>query len=150
VRRDNGRNIVDEAGLASERRPVTLLVLAGLLALEALALWVTAVWELVALLTQPAASEASAIALLVLILIAATWVSAIAVNVLRHRGWVRGAAVTWQIVQAAVGVGLLQGIGANVAVGLALIIPAVIVVALVFTPAVLAATGAKEAGTRTS
>lgn len=128
----------------SPRRPLFLLVLAALLALEALALWATAVWELVEVLTQPAASEASAIALLVLILIAATWVSAIAVNVLRHHGWVRGAAVTWQIVQVAVGVGLLQGADPNVPLGLGLLIPSVAVVVLLFTPSVMAATGAKD------
>jgi hypothetical protein len=137
--------VADGAVPDSRRRPLALLALAALLALEAVALWATAVWELVEVLTQPAASEASAVALLVLIVIAATWVSAIAVNVLRHRAWVRGAAVTWQIVQVAVGIGLLQGIGANVAVGLALIIPSEVVVALLFTPAGLTATGAREA-----
>ena len=157
MRRDNGRNVPDGGageGLAaagdSRPRPLALLALAALLALEAVALWATAVWELVEVLTQPAASEASAIALLVLIVIAAVWVSAITVNVLRHHGWVRGAAVTWQIVQVAVGVGLLQGADPNVPLGLALIIPSIVVVALLFTPAVLTATGAREAGTPAS
>jgi len=123
-------------------------VLAALLALEAVALWALAVWELVELLTQPAASEASAIALLVLIVIAAAWVSAIAISVLREHSWVRGAAVVWQVVQVAVGIGFLQGADANVALGLALIVPAVVVVALLFTPSVMVATGARAAGAR--
>jgi hypothetical protein len=149
VTRDNGRTVADDAAPARERHPATLLVLAALLALEALALWLVAGWELIELLTQPAASEAGAIALLVLVIIAATWVSAIAVNVLRSRGWIRGAAVTWQVVQVAVGIGFLQGVDANIGLGLALIIPSILVVGLLFTPSVLAATGAKDAGART-
>lgn len=147
--RDNDGNGPDDRATTRQKRPVTVLVLTCLLALEAVALWATAVWELVELLTQPAASEAGAIALLVLIVIAAIWVSAIAVNVLRQRGWIRGAAVTWQLVQAAVAVGLLQGADANLPLGLGLLIPSVAVVALLFTPSVMAATGAKEAGART-
>lgn len=147
--RDNGRTVADDVGPARARHSVTLLVLAALLALEALALWVVAGWELVELLTRPAASEAGAIALLTLTVVAATWVSAIAVNVLRGRGWVRGAAVTWQVVQVAVGIGFVQGADANIALGLALILPSVVVVGLLFAPSVMVATGARDAGART-
>lgn len=147
--RNNGHDGADERATTRRRRPLTVLILAALLALEAVALWGAAVWELVEALTQPASSEAGAFALLALVVIAAIWVSAIAFNVLRGRGWIRGAAVTWQLVQVAVAVGLLQGADANIPLGLALLLPSLAVIALLFTPSVMAATGAKEAGART-
>ena len=86
----------------------------------------------------------SAIAILVLLLIAATWVSAIALNVLRHRSWIRGAAVTWQLVQIAVAFGAFQGMYARPDIGWALLVPSIVVIVLLFVPSVMAATGAER------
>ncbi|MGO4692521.1 hypothetical protein [Glaciibacter sp. 2TAF33] len=128
----------------ARRRPLALLVAAVLLALEAITLWGVVVWQVVELLTATPTSFTSAIALLVIALIAAVWVSAIALNVLRHRSWVRAAAVTWQLLQIAVGIGLFQGVDANPGLGLAIIVPSVVVIGLMFVPSVMAATGVER------
>jgi hypothetical protein len=127
-----------------QRRPLALLVAAALLTLESITLWGVVVWQVVELLTATPTSFTSAIALLVIALIAAVWVSAIALNVLRHRSWIRAAAVTWQLLQIAVAIGLFQGVDANPVLGLAIIIPSVVVIGLMFVPSVLAATGVER------
>jgi hypothetical protein len=126
------------------RRPLALLVLAVLLALEAITLWGVAVWQVIELLTAKPASFISAVAILVIVLIAAAWVSAIALNVLRHRSWVRAAAVTWQLLQIAVGIGLFQGVDANPVLGLAIVVPSLAVIGLMFVPSVMSATGVER------
>lgn len=126
------------------RGAAALLVLVILLTLESLALWGVAIWQVVELLSARPASYASAIALLVLVLVAAVWVSAIARGVLRRRSWARGAAVTWQLVQIAVGIGMFQGADARPDLGVALIAPSLVVIGLLFTPGVIAATSKHE------
>jgi phosphoglycerol transferase MdoB-like AlkP superfamily enzyme len=121
------------------RPPAALLLLTVLLSLEAAVLWAVSVWQVFELLTDRPASFASAVAILVILVIAALWVTAMAVGVLRRRPWIRGAAVTWQLVQLAVGVGMFQGADARPDLGWALVVPAVVVIALLFTPGVVAA-----------
>jgi hypothetical protein len=132
------------SAVPGQRRPPALLVAAALLALEAITLWGVVVWQVIELLTATPASYTSAIALLVIALIAAAWVSAIALNVLRHRSWIRAAAVTWQLLQVAVGIGLFQGVDANPVLALAIIIPSVVVIGLMFVPSVMTATGVER------
>ena len=125
-------------------RPTGLKVLFALIVAEAILLWGVVCWQVIELLTETPASVPSAIAILVILLIAAVWVSAIALNVLRHRSWIRGAAVTWQLVQVAVAIGCFQGIYARPDIGWALLIPSIVVLVLLFTPSVLTATGAER------
>ncbi|TFD74120.1 hypothetical protein E3T54_15085 [Cryobacterium sp. Sr8] len=122
------------------RRPPSLLALTALLAAEALLLWVAAGWLVFELLTETPASAASAVAILVLVLIAALWVSAIARGALRGRPWIRGAALTWQLLQVFVAIGCFQGLYARPDLGWALLLPSIAVIVLLFTPRVLAAT----------
>ena len=122
------------------RRPPSLLALTALLAAEALLLWVAAGWLVFELLTETPASVASAVAILVLVLIAAIWVSAIARGALRGRPWIRGAALTWQLLQVFVAIGCFQGLYARPDLGWALLLPSIAVIVLLFTPRVLAAT----------
>ncbi len=121
-------------------RPRALLLLATLLFAEAALLWVAAGWLVLELVTATPTSLATALAILVLVLIAAAWVSAIAINSLRRRSWIRGAAVTWQLVQIAVAVGSFQGLYARPDLGWALLVPSLVVLALLFRPRVVAAT----------
>jgi hypothetical protein len=121
-------------------RPPLLVLLAALLFLECALLTAAAVFVLVELLVAPADSVASAIALLILALIAALWLGVIAVNTLRGRSWIRGAAVTWQLLQIAIGIGSFQGLFARPDIGWLLVIPAIVVLVLLFTPPVVAAT----------
>ncbi|MEC5150847.1 hypothetical protein [Cryobacterium sp. GrIS_2_6] len=129
-----------DAGAFRPRRAPALLLLASLLWAEAALLWAAVVWLVLELLTATPTSLASGVAILIIVLIAAAWVTAIAVNSLRRRGWIRGAAVTWQVVQIAVAVGCFQGLYARPDLGWALLVPSIVVLGLLFTPAVLAAT----------
>ena len=122
------------------RRPRALVVVAVLLTGEALLLWATLVWLVFELITAIPTSPASAVAILVLVLIGALWVSAIAFNTLRRRSWIRGAALTWQLVQIAIAIGCFQGLYARAEVGWALLAPSIVVISLLFTPPVVAAT----------
>ncbi|WP_241986747.1 hypothetical protein [Cryobacterium fucosi] len=127
-------------------RPRALLLLATLLAAEAALLWAAAAWLVLELIMATPVSLASALAILVLVLIAAAWVTAIAINSLRRRTWIRGAAVTWQLVQIAVAVGCFQGLYARADLGWALLLPSLAVLALLFMPRVIAATTSAPGG----
>ena len=112
----------------------------ALVALEALALWALTAWWVLELLIDTPNSMGGALALLALTAVAAVWLSAITVGTLRGRPWIRGAAVTWQLVQIMIAVGCFQGIYARPDVGWALLAPSILVLVLVFTPKVVAAT----------
>ena len=90
-------------------------------------------------------SIASALALLVLAAIAAIWLGVIAANVLRGRAWTRGAAIVWQVLQGAVAIGCFQGVLAQPDIGWVLLLPALVVLVLLFTPPVVAATSIRDA-----
>ncbi len=125
----------------SERtKPRLVVVLSALIFLEA-ALVVGATTFLVyELVTVPAQSLASALALTMLTALAAVWVTAIAVGLLRGRPWSRGAAVVWQVLQIAVAVGAFQGSFARAEVGWLLLLPALVALVLLFSRPVLDAT----------
>ena len=123
-----------------------LRVLALLLAAEALLVWAAVVWQVVELLTSTPASMTSALAILVIGVLAAVWVSAIAWNALKGRHWVRAAAATWQFVQIAVAVGLFQGVYARPDLGWALLIPSSVVLVLLLSPSVVGAMSRRELG----
>ncbi|WP_134173517.1 hypothetical protein [Cryobacterium psychrophilum] len=112
----------------------------ALLALEAAVLWLLAAWLVVELLTQTPASLGGGLAILALAALAAVWVSAITVGTLRRRPWIRGGAITWQLVQIMVAVGCFQGLYARPDVGWVILLPSLVVLALAFTPKVVAAT----------
>lgn len=118
-------------------RPLIVLLRVLLFAEAALILGV-AVWLLIELVTAPAESFTSAIALFVLALAATAFVTAIAVGALRGAPWIRGAAFTWQILQIAVAVGCFQGLYARADIGWALLVPSVVVIVLLLTPSVRA------------
>ncbi|MGL4339136.1 MAG: hypothetical protein ACRCSP_01750 [Rhodoglobus sp.] len=82
-------------------------------------------------------SYASAVILAVMSAITTGWLSAIALGVLRCRPWVRGAAIVAQVLHIAVAVGCFQGVFARPGVGWLLLIPAIIVLVLLFTPPVV-------------
>lgn len=125
-------------------RPVGLWLVIVLLTAEFLLVAGVTAFLLVELLTVRPDSYPSAVALLVLSLVAAAWLGAVVLGAFRGRAWIRGAAVTWQVLQVAVGVGSLRGQFAEPAIGWALIVPAVLVVVLLLTPRVVAATAARD------
>jgi len=140
VNSDSGARRPARIDLRALRRAPLLGVFVGLVALEALALWSLTAWWVLELLIDTPNSMGGALSLLALTAVAALWVSAITVGALRGRPWIRGAAVTWQLVQIMIAVGCFQGIYARPDVGWALLAPSVVVLVLVFTPKVIAAT----------
>jgi hypothetical protein len=122
------------------RAPLLLRILVVLLLAEAAALAAAAVFLLIELLAETPHSYAAAVAIFALTALAAAWLVMIAVNALRGRSWVRAAAMVWQVLQIGLGIGSLQGLFAREDVGWFLIVPAIVVIALLFTRPVLAAT----------
>ncbi|MEP6481036.1 MAG: hypothetical protein ABJA94_03415 [Rhodoglobus sp.] len=125
------------------RHPL-LRALAVLVFAECAALCAATLYLVVEILASPPASYPSALALTVLVAIAAIWLGFIAANVLRGRAWVRGAALTWQVLQLVIAVGCFQGLLATPLVGALLIAVAVAVIVLLFTRPVVAATSERE------
>ncbi|GAA1841062.1 hypothetical protein [Agromyces salentinus] len=119
-----------------------LVTISVVLALEALALIGVAAWLVVDLLTVAPSSYATAIALLVLVLVAAAWITAVAVGSVRRASWARASAIVWQVLQVSVAVGAFQGLFARADVGWVLLVPAITVIGLLlWTPVRLAYTG---------
>ncbi len=101
-------------------------VLVVILTLEFVLVAALAVLLVFELVTATPASLASAIALAVLVVLAAIWLGAIALGAARGRAWTRAAGIVWQILQAAVGIGALEGVLAQPAWGWPLIGVAVV------------------------
>jgi hypothetical protein len=128
----------------SGRRSPALIVLAVLLFAEALGLAAVTVWLILAMLTSAPASFGGGIAIIALALGAAAFMFAVATGSLRGKRWIRGAAVTWQLMQMALALGAFQGVLAVPSVGWALLIPAVLVIVLLFTRSVITATSGDD------
>ena len=133
---NSGEQISDQ----SSRRPILLIALSVVLAAEAALATGVTVWLVFELLTATPDSFASAVVILLLSagLACALW--AMVVGLLRRQSWVRGAALTWQLLQIAVAIGCFQGVFAVPALGWALLIPAVLAIFLLMSPPVVAAT----------
>jgi hypothetical protein len=142
----HGDDIGDQAAVSPTARPPLLIVLAVLLFAEGVLMCGVAVWLVFELLTTKATSVYGGIAIIVLAALAAVWVLATAVATLRERSWIRGAVITWQVVQIAVAVGCFQGLYADPVLGWALLVPSVVVILLVISPQVTAVTRRAERG----
>jgi len=107
-----------------------LLVVSGILLLEAAALAAVVVWLVIDLLALAPSSYATAIALLLLVVLALVWVGAVAIASLRRAPWSRAAAIVWQVLQLSIAVGAFQGLFARPDVGWLLLVPAITVIGL--------------------
>jgi hypothetical protein len=121
-------------------RHAAVLAFIVLLVAETLLMIGLSAWFLFELVAATPASFTSALAIFVILLIATAFVTALALGAIRGRSWIRGGAVTWQLVQIAVAVGAFQGVFAQPAIGWFLLLPSLAVLALLFTPAVAAVT----------
>ena len=126
--------------MSERRRPALLIALAVILGAECALLVAATLWLVFELIVDVPASLASALALTVLTAIAAVWLAILTVNTLRGAPWVRGGIVVWQVLQIAVAIGCFQGLFAQPTIGWALLVPALAVLVLVFTPPVVQAT----------
>ena len=138
-----GEDAVSETPAAPARHPF-VIALAVLLFAECALLVAATVYLVVEFIVTTPSSVVSAFALVVLTAAAAVWLGLIAANVLRGRAWTRGAAIVWQVLQGAVAVGCFQGVFAQPEIGWLLLIPALVVFVLLFTPQVVAATSARD------
>lgn len=123
-----------------KRLPAGLIIVISLVALEALAVAAAAASLGVEIIAGQSKSFVTAISLFALVAAAAVWVGNIVAGLLRNRRWSRSAAFFWQLVQLSIGTASFSGQFANAAIGLALIVPSVIVCALLLTKPVVAAT----------
>jgi hypothetical protein len=124
----------------SERpRRAALNALAALILLEGVALAGLTIYLVIEIFLAPTASVASAIALAVCAAITAIGLGLLARAVLRGRPWIRGATICWQVLQVLVAISILQAKApASPLIGAILIVPAVVIVILLFTPTVVA------------
>ncbi|MGI9823181.1 hypothetical protein [Agromyces sp. Marseille-Q5079] len=137
---DERQNMRPAASVGGVR--AALVTVSIVLALEALALVAVVVWLVVDLLTMEPSSYATAIALLVLVLLGAIWVVAIAIGSLRRAPWARASAIVWQVLQVSIAVGAFQGLFARPDVGWVLLVPAITVIGLLlWAPVRIAYTG---------
>lgn len=113
-----------------------MVLLIALLFAEAALMLAAVMWLVFELLTEQPASFVSAVAILVLTIAAFVFVTAVAIGAVQRRSWIRGAAISWQLMQLAVAVGCFQGIYARPELGWALLAPSLIVVALLLAPGI--------------
>ena len=126
------------------RRPALLWLLIVLLAAEFAGVAALTILLLLETVTARGASIGGGIALTVIGAVAAGWLGAIVVGTLRGQGWIRAAAIVWQVLQVAVGVGALQGQFAQPAWGWPLIVLAAVVLLLLFAKSVVALTSGRR------
>jgi hypothetical protein len=140
---------VSEAQLGNERheshpnggrRHPFVTLLAAIIFAECAALVGAVVFLIVELLIETPDSAVSAIALAVVTALAAVWVGAIGVHTLRGNAWIRGAAITVQVLLIAIAIGSFQGFVPRPDIGWILLVPAIGVLVLLFTKPVIAAT----------
>lgn len=105
---------------------------AGILALEGVALAVVTGWEIVALVGGDTEDPRSSIALIVLTLIGAAAVLAFAVAVVRDNSWGRSGGIVTQLLMLAVALGAVTGPAPSVPFALALTLPAVVGLVVLF------------------
>jgi hypothetical protein len=103
------------------------------LAIEAAGLAAATVFLVLEILIAPADSIASAIALAVVAGIATAWVIAMSVGAWRGHSWIRGAAIVVQVLLVSVAIGSFQGLVPRPDIGWILLIPAIVVVFLIFS-----------------
>lgn len=128
--------------MSTPHRPKLFRLLILLLSLELAMIAAITVVLLIELFIDQPESVQTAIALTVLAAIATAWLAAIVVGAIRGQAWIRGAAIVWQVLQFAVGIGAVQGFFAPTAAvwGWPLIAVAVATFMLLFAPTVVAAT----------
>ena len=120
--------------MSSRPRPAAVWTLLSILLAEFALVAGYTVFLVFELLVDRPDSLSSAIALTVVVAIAAIWVGAIVVGMWRGAGWSRSAALVWQVLQFAVGVGALQGAFAQPAWGWPLVIASVLGFLLLTSP----------------
>ena len=125
------------AGTGAPARPAGILVIAVIVALEATALLVAAIWYGSQLVTgAPVLSFWGAVFTLGLLLAFSAWLAAVATFLFRGYRWPRAGALVAQLFTLTIGFPTLTG-GYPLA-GLAMVVPAVLAIVLLFDKRVIA------------
>lgn len=142
---DDDGTATDPGRVPLRPRPKPLVALAVVLCLEALGMAVVTVLLVLEVVSDApvsarAAGLGSAIALAVSAALAAVLLGVLTRSTWRGAKWIRPAAFVWQILQVFVGLSAFTGVGARPDLGLLLLVPGLVGLALLFTPSVLAVT----------
>jgi hypothetical protein len=133
-------NIEERMSKEQQKRPIGLILAAGLIALEGVFVGALAAQLGLSVVTGNTRSLVSSVALFALVAAAAIWVIFIAVNLWRGRRWARSAGFFWQLVQLAIATGSFGGQFGSQAIGWALVMPSLAVMIALLSKKVVAAT----------
>lgn len=122
------------------KKPLGLKVVLALIGLEQMVVLYLLSGYVLATLAGQVKSLPTMLALAALGLIVAIWLAYVVKALYDGRRWARSGAIFWQLVQLAIAWGSFTGQFASPAIGFALIIPSITVIALLFTKPVFAAT----------
>ncbi|WP_417220576.1 hypothetical protein [Arthrobacter sp.] len=140
----NASGETPEARAPSPTRPVSILVVFGLLLLEAAAALGAAAWYATSLPAAGPVPLGGRLFMLALIVGAAAWQANLAFQVYRGHAWTRAAAVVWQVFQIIFAVSFLGAGGWALALGAALLVPAAAILLLTFDPKATAYFGDRQ------
>jgi hypothetical protein len=121
-------------------KPIGLKAVLAIIGLEQFAVLYLLSNYLLATFAGQVKSLPTMLALAGLGLVVAVWLAYVFKALYEGRRWARSGAIFWQLVQLAIAWGSFTGQFANAAIGIALIVPSVTVIALLFTKPVFDAT----------
>jgi hypothetical protein len=133
-------SFVWDVAVSETPKPALLYVLAALVLLETAAFAAATIYLVIEIFVGDASYLATGIAYAITVGIVAVLVGVVARAIFRARPWVRGATVCIAVLQGLLGISILVSGQSNAALGWALVVPAVVMLVLVFTPPVLRAT----------
>ena len=124
----------------AEKRPLGLKIIIGIVSIEGLVLAYLAAQLLVGIMLGESRSLPTTLSLFAIVALTAAAVLFFAYGLFQGKRWARSAALFWQLIQLAIASGSFTGQFGSNAIGWGLIIPSVIVLVLLFTKPVVAAT----------
>jgi hypothetical protein len=125
---------------ANAKKPVGLLAVLAIIGLEQIVVLYLLSSYVIATLAGQVKSLPTMLALAGLGLVVAVWLAYVFKGLYSGRRWARSGAIFWQLVQLTIAWGSFTGQFANAAIGIALIVPSVLVIGLLFTKPVFDAT----------
>lgn len=133
-----GESVRDGGQDAPVQRPLGVVIISIVLALEACALLAAGVWFSIGAFTVPQQSLPSTVFLIVIVFGLGAALAAVSVNVFKGFRWTRSAAFVWQLLMVAIAIPAFSS-GAPV-LGAVMLIPALVAAFYLFTPKVVAFT----------
>lgn len=117
---------------------ILLKISAVIVAVESISMYLATASYAFGIISNESRSLAAMIFLLALCLLVAVWLTFTAKGLLQNKRWSRSSALFWQTCQLAVAAGSFTGPTPNSGYGIALIVPSVIVIVLLFNKVVIA------------